>query len=327
MVFNIFIGGRGTGKTYSALRDVIDVCAELSEAYNKPGVKFMYFRRTEAELKNCCNDEGNPFKSLNDDFGTNIMLKSSADNALIVETTDDDNKNVIGYASSMSTFGKFRGMDFSDVWVLLFDEFICTSPINGLKKYEADLFFNSVETINRNRELKGFPPVLCILLSNSNSINNGILTTLKLGEVIHNLKVENGDTYVDPDRSLQVHLVNGESVAEAKAQTALYKLTKGTTFYEMALGNEFVTDYFGNVSKIDYRELYPVCSIDNITFYKHKVKQLMFCSYRSANCVKYVRRNIQAFKRDYGFQIGAHIERGSMFYLNYDIKLEVENLF
>ena len=118
----IFIGGRGIGKSYSM----------LSEAYKHQDM-IMYVRRTDTELKNCCDEFTNPYKSINQNIGSNISIKPNKDNALIIEKIDDDHTNLIGYASALSTFGKFRGADFSDVNLIIFDEFINTSPVNTLK--------------------------------------------------------------------------------------------------------------------------------------------------------------------------------------------------
>ena len=69
--FQIFIGGRGVGKTYSALSG-----ATVPERQDK----FIFMRRTQAELDLLLDtDRGeglNPFKPINKDFGRNIGMKS-----------------------------------------------------------------------------------------------------------------------------------------------------------------------------------------------------------------------------------------------------------
>ena len=52
--FSILIGGRGTGKSFSTLRDCV-----------KNKKVFMYLRRTQTELDNCCSASSNPFKKIN----------------------------------------------------------------------------------------------------------------------------------------------------------------------------------------------------------------------------------------------------------------------
>ena len=57
--FNFFIGGRGIGKTYSALKG-------HKEAFNRGEAnKIMYMRLSQVELDLCATDSDNPYKKLN----------------------------------------------------------------------------------------------------------------------------------------------------------------------------------------------------------------------------------------------------------------------
>ena len=311
----IFIGGRGIGKSYSM----------LSEAYKHQDM-IMYVRRTDTELKNCCDEFTNPYKSINQNIGSNISIKPNKDNALIIEKVDEDHSNLIGYASALSTFGKFRGADFSDVNLIIFDEFINTSPVNSLKG-EAGLLFNLIETINRNRELEDKEAVKVVLLSNSNTIDDDIIRVLNLGDQIQQMKTNNEHLYKDNERGIYLSLLENKTVKDMKLKTKLYKLTKGTSFYDMAIENEFTKDYFGDLKKINYQELQPVVNYESVYFYKHKSKDIMLASHRKANCEKYNERTKQAFKRNYGYMFAYYIETGLMFYTDYNVKLEVKNIF
>ena len=66
---------------------------------------------------------------------------------------------------ALSTFGNLRGVDFSDVDMIFFDEFVPQKNARPIKA-EAEAFFNLYETVNRNRELDGRPPVRVLMLSN-----------------------------------------------------------------------------------------------------------------------------------------------------------------
>lgn len=313
----IFIGGRGCGKTYSTLKGVL----EDEEC-------FLYTRRTETEYKNCCSELTNPFKTLNEDLNRNVTIKANKDSAMVIEYLDDERKefNFIGYASALSTFGKFRGADFSDVNYIIFDEFINTGNVKNFNN-EANFLFNMIETVNRNRELLGKESVKVILLSNSNTIDNDIIRTLSLGEEIRKMKESNTELYTDKERGIYLHLINTPGLKDMKEKTRLYRLTKGTSFQDMALENEFVNDYFGDVKKLNYNEFTPVASYEKVTFYKHKSKNLLFASWRKAKCPYYDNLTKKAFKRDYGFMIGNYIERGLILYLDYNVKLFVKKIW
>lgn len=310
----IFIGGRGTGKTYSMLEGLV-------EDNNDP---FIYMRRTSAEIKDCCTPEENPFKRLNADKGWQIDMETKEDKATIIDRANGN--KLIGYGRALSTSGRIRGSDYSDVGYILWDEFINISPVNTMRDKEDGLLWNFIETVERNRELLGEKPIKVILLSNANTINDGIIRALRLGDIIRTMKINNEKVYTDNERGIYFELLDNTKLRDMKEKTRLYRLTKGTTFYEMSLNNEFTHDFFGDVSQVDYRELFPLVSYENITFYRHKAKSILYASRRKADCKKYTQLNKKAFKQDYGYMIGSAIERGMIVYQNYDVKLEVSNM-
>lgn len=311
----IYIGGRGIGKTYSALKGALF-----------DGKTMLYVRRSEVEAKNCTRAYTNPFKAINNKEGVDVVVKPVEDYAIIVDQTDGK-EELRGYCVALSTFGKFRGADFSDVDIIIFDEFINTSPVDGLKGKSAEMLFNLIETVNRNRELEGNEAVKVVLLSNANTINDDIIRTLNLATEVMKMKIDDRHVYSDHERGILLKLLENNEVKDEKSRTALYKLTKGTTFEAMALDNDFTKDYFMDIGKVNYRELQPLVSYEHITFYKHKSRSILFASTRKANCDSYTYQTKQQFRKLYGFMLMSTIERGEMFYLNYTIKLDVLDIF
>lgn len=306
----IFIGGRGIGKTYSMLKGLLE-----DNKY------FMYVRRTESELKNCCQAENNPFNRLNIDLNRHVEMSSSADSFIIHE---DD--KILGISGSLSTFGKFRGSDFSNVDYIVFDEFIFTGVRNTLKN-EDYLFFNMIETVQRNREILGLEPIKVILLANSNRLDNDILKSLRLGEVIHQMKVNNHEVWIDNERGIYLALPHSLGITEKKKETALYKLTKGSDFYDMSIQNDFVSDSFELVKKIDIKNCIPIVRYENVTFYSIKDNNKIYASYRKADCPCYTHDTLKRFKYDYGLILGDYIESKNIYYYDYDIKLIIDSIF
>ena len=141
------------------------------------------------------------------------------------------------------------------------------------------------------------------------------------------MTLDRNKLYIDNDRGIYLSLLENKTVKDMKLKTKLYKLTKGTSFYDMAIENEFTKDYFGDLKKINYQELQPVVNYESVYFYKHKSKDIMLASHRKANCDKYNERTKQAFKRNYGYMFAYYIETGLMFYTDYNVKLEVKNIF
>jgi hypothetical protein len=129
MPFQVYIGGRGIGKSYSALRQLaLDIPTDE---------KWIYMRRTGKEIEACSTEFGNPFKTINKDFGTVIVPESGGKGAAeyFYNETDEDNPILVGYGVALSTFAGLRSMDLSDVTVTVFDEFI---PERQVKRIKAE---------------------------------------------------------------------------------------------------------------------------------------------------------------------------------------------
>lgn len=306
----MIIGGRGIGKTYSILKGLLE-----------NDCHFMYVRRTETEIKNCCKEVNNPFITLNNDLDRNVKIMKNEDSYVIMEE-----ENFIGLAGSLSTFGKFRGSDFSKINYIVFDEFISTQPRNTIKD-EDELFYNMIETVMRNREFIGGKPIKVIMMSNSNRIDNDIINNLKLGEVIHQLKKNNETIYTDTERSIYLELPKDIPISKKKKEGSLYKLTKGTKFYDMSINNEFVNDSFDDVKKIKANDLIPYLSFEDIYFYQLKSSDKLYATYRKCECPHFSQETIEILKREYGYVFFYYIENKEMVYYNYDVKIAVKRIF
>ena len=308
----IIIGGRGIGKTYDILKGLI-----TDDEY------FIYVRRSESELKNCCKEVNNPFVTINEDFNRNIEVSRNEDSFIIHE-----GEVIKGIGGSLSTFGKFRGSDFSKVNYIVFDEFIATSPFDRLIKSEAELFFNMIETIERNREILGKRSIKIIMLANSNRLNSGIITELKLGEVIRQMKLrEDFREYEDEERGIYINLPEDLGITKLKKNTKLYKLTADTEFYKMAIGNDFVDDDFNVIKSFKSNELIPLCRFSYVSFYRVKGQNILYCTKRSNNSPLYTKSTLKDFKRKYGMFFKKLFEKNRVFYSDYDVKMFVNSIF
>lgn len=304
----IAIGGRGIGKTYSILDGLC----------NKQKSQFLYIRRTEEELKTSTTEGENPFKAINRDFNREIELVAEGKGYTIIE-----GETRLGKCGALSTFGKFRGADFNDIDYIFFDEFISTSPIDHLKKHEANLFFNLIETVQRNREILGKKSIKIILCANSNRLDSGIIKALELGEVIRQMKVKKVETWTDEERGVFLTLPRDLKITEMKKETSLYKLTKGTKFYDMSISNDFVADTFDDVKKIQANRLIPIVAFNNIYFYEIKGMNMLYATKRKTKCQSYNDDTKKAFLREYWFYLKIFIDGKKIYYSDYNVKLEV----
>lgn len=305
--FNIIIGGRGIGKTYSAINYILDA-----------GKPFIYLRNTDVQISESCTDFGNPFKTWGRDHLRDIYIKKEGKHANIYEKSGEDNPQLLGYAAALSTAGNLRGVDLSEVETVLFDEFIEKTP---LKFKQFDAFMNFYETVNRNREILGADPLRVIMLSNAQKLDNDILYSLdlipqiermiKTGQADHS----SGEIYLSLPKS---------AISEAKKNTAAYIAANGSAFYKEALENEFANDNFVGIGKRPLTEYRGICRIDNIYIYRHKSDGSYYCcAARCENVPEYSGRVPYLFIRYTAPKLARAYARGKLYFSDYVIKSQI----
>lgn len=301
---NFIIGGRGIGKTYGAIDFIIN-----------SGAPFIYLRNTEAQLQECSSAFGNPFKKWNADHDRNIIIKRQARHSMIYDAGSEDSQ-LIGYAVALSTFENMRGVDLSDVQIVLFDEF-CEKRTLSFNQFET--FANFYETVNRNRELLGSEPLRVLLLSNAQKLNNPILAGYGVIPEIEKLiktgaeRFNNDIMFLDLPRS---------DVSEAKRGTVNYKATEGTQYYKEALDNIFAHDSFANVGKRPVAEYRPVCRMDDFYIWQHKSNNRYYVCRSSSNRVPEFnsRDSLGLFLRRYGMALRIALADGKIDFSEFLLK-------
>ena len=296
--FNFITGGRGTGKTYSALKYAIE-----------NGIKFILLRRTQQQCDIINTPEFNIFRPLNAGEGWNIGSKKiSKQNAAFYRMEEVDEKEVasgepLGYTAALSTLSNMRGFDASDVGLLIYDEF-CPERHERLIKHEAEAFFNAVETINRNRELSGKPPITCLCLANSNDLANPIYVSLGILSTIDKMRSKGREVYENRERGLLVISLKNSPISERKSKTALYRLTEGSDFAGMAINNDYVSDVPSKIRHVPLAECRPIVTVGKITVYKHKNNSYLYISiHKSGVCPEFGTDEtaIKRFRRAWGW--------------------------
>lgn len=298
-----FIGGRGIGKTYSAFSYIIDK------------TPFIYMRNTDVQLKECYTDFGNPFKRWAKDHNRVIRMMGEKNHALIIEDKGDTSE-VMGYGVALSTFENLRGVDLSEVKYVIFDEFIERRNYT-FKQFEA--FVNFYETTNRNRELLGEPPLICILLSNAQKLDNPILRGYNLVPVIEGMMRNDQKSYTS--KSVFICLPESE-VSELKKGTQIYSEIKDSKIAKEALENKFAFDSFYSIKKRPLREYIGLCMIDDIYIYKHKSNgKLYACLSQCLNIPEFSSRdNFAVFYRSYGSMLDVCACTGNLEFSDFSTK-------
>lgn len=331
--FQIFIGGRGTGKTYSGLKGCLDKTIV-------PG-KFIYMRRTAKQFQKIMDDnkgnEGlNPFKKLNANEGFNIGFKEIQEDVAGIYTRIEEGGKLrhigapIGYGLSLSTVASVRGIDLTDCSDWIYDEFVKEKHEKVMRE-ECDALLNAYETICRNREFDGLPPIRLWLLSNASDIYNPIFVGLNIVSIVERM-IAKGETdkYIK-ERGLAIHLLApADEFINAKKQTALYKLTQGTKFYDMALNNEFAYNDFSLVGFRNLKGYTPLCKLDDAYIYKKKGENIIYVSYAPVPHVPKFstseKQDLIRFRKEFGVWLYPYFVQSKMFFESYDLKEKVLNI-
>lgn len=252
--FNFVVGARGTGKTYGILKYIYE-----------RGIKSIYLRRTQAQADIVGKADFTPFKALANDLGVSYEVVKAAKGTTLLTTDKGD----LYYSAALSTFSTLRSFDMSDVDMIIFDEFIPEPSEKATIKNEYEAFLNMYETVNRNRELKGGPPVKLFACANANSIINPIFIGLNLIMVTDRM-IQKGDcVYTDRKRGISLIYPKNSPISEAKEQTALYKLSEGSNFNKMALENDYNID-MSDILKRPPIEYVPIINVGELCVCKHK---------------------------------------------------------
>lgn len=266
--FNFCIGGRATGKTYTSLKTV-----------KEDGVKFFFMRRTQAQADLINKPEFSPFKAVNADNGWNVTTKPvSKYNSAFYDVTEDAPEGVpIGYTGALSTMSNVRGFDAQEVKVLIYDEFIPERHERPIKNEGAALL-NAYETINRNRELKGEPPLQLLCLANANDLSNPIFLELNLVAKAERMRKKGQEISIDRARGIGIFMLTESPISSRKRNTALYKLTKGSEFERMSIDNDFAQRNYNSVVVRPLIEYRPIVAVGEICIYSHKNSGKLYVS-------------------------------------------------
>lgn len=312
---NIVIGGRGIGKSYSALSFALE--------QSQP---FIYLRNTAVQMEESCTQFGNPFKRINKDFGRGVYMAAEKRHYIIYEDDEEKGRKLLGYGAALSTFANLRGVDLSDVTLVIFDEFIERRRLS-FNQFQA--FVGFYETVNRNRELQGEEPLKVILLSNSQTLDNDILSGYGLVQRIVDMKKSGTKTYMTSDLYLELP---DSDISEAKANTANYRLIAGSAAAREALSNEFAYDNFGNIEKKNLNEYRPLCRIDTgagyANFWKHKSRsEIYVCGTCHSSMKEYAADQSLLFDYEYGIYFRQLQARKLVYFDSFQTKQMVDKLF
>ena len=124
------------------------------------------------------------------------------------------------------------------------------------------------------------------------------------------IRKSGNEYYYDKKRKMLLIDLYKSKISEEKADTALYQLTRGTEFFNMAIRNTFLNEERGRIETRPIKEYKPVCSIGEICIYKHKSRNEYYVTgFKSGSPKSYGtgERDRERFRKDY-----VHIWRAYM---------------
>lgn len=255
-VFNFVVAGRGTGKSFGALKYIYD-----------SGKTAVYLRRTQKQADIVSKAEFTPFKPIADLLGIDYVVDKVVPGVTALRTEG----RTIFYTAALSTFASLRSFDMSDVSIIFYDEFIPETSEKAPIRHEYEAFLNMYETVNRNRELSGADPVKLFAAANANDINNKIFIGLGLVAVTDQMIKKGLEEWHDKKRSISLYYPAKSPVSEKKKDTALYRLADHTDFVRMAIQNSYNMDYSDIINRpqVEYK---PVVNLGELCIRKHKAR-------------------------------------------------------
>lgn len=285
----IFIpAARGTGKTYGTLKyHLIN--------HNK----ILLIRRTKQEAELQARKETTSYKILFHDLEITdyYCTSGSASGYGSVVIPGDQDPEEVAYIAALNTFASIRGIDFSDIDFIVYDEFICEPHVRKIKN-EGMALANLYESVNRNRELLGKPPVQLLCLANSVNMANDVFMYF--------------DLITEAERMLQEEIEFSEignklliipqhsPISEKKEQTALYKAVNNE-FSEMAIRNKFILNDFTYVQKRNLKEYKCLYKVGDLYIYQHKSSHEYYATFTKGQTKSIYSSgysDLQRFRRD-----------------------------
>lgn len=296
MVYNYIWGGRGTGKTYGALKWMLE---------NKK--KFVFLRSRDSQIDALSRPSLSPLTQLNIDMGWDYIVKSMGQGMLGFYHSEKDKKGkliakgeAVAIAVALSTIGKLRGFNAPDFDYIIYDEFV---PVMGeiILKNAGYLFDSAYETINRNRELAGKEPVRVLMLSNSETAVCDMILSHNLMAKVASMSERGQEVSILDKRLTGLYNLVNSPISQKKKDTALYKMLGIDSEYTaMAIGNKFAGLNNISVKSENLKEYYIVVQYDCMYFYRHKSKDLYYVStHKSGKCPKFRYGEEAKFKRQY----------------------------
>jgi hypothetical protein len=214
-LFNLIVGNRSSGKSYSVKKKVI-------KKFKETGQQFIYLRRYKDELD----------KSKEEYFDDIILNREFPDDKITFEADCYFlNGRLMGFAMALTKAKDYKSSSFPLVWLIIFEEFIIEET--GFTRYlknEVRLFLGFYMSIDRYRGVKVF------FLGNNFTMFNPYTLYWNLNTPYNSniTKAKNG--------KILLEMVSNKEFIEDRLKTDFGQLIDGTEFADFAIQNKSPID-------------------------------------------------------------------------------------
>ena len=212
--------------------------------------RFMYFRRNDRSMKMCISPEFHLYKELNEVRGWDIRPRYDRDLGIGKFIQDND---VAGYVANLSTFASIRSI--GNVRAL------------GIKWLIFDEFIPQPDEVRR------------LLMANSDTIRGDIVAGYRIGDA-YMMMQEEGIEALEYSPDMLLLRPGCAELAARKADTALYRVTAGSEFADVALHANFLIEDRPHIKRKNLQEYKAIAAINGICIYKHKARSEWYVSER-----------------------------------------------
>lgn len=295
-------GGRGTGKTFTALKTM---CDERRH--------YLYLRRTPGQVDTIAADADMwPFSPLNAAYHWDYQprkVKGAKSMWKVVSGPDDEEP--LGTISSVVNLGRTRGFSAPDTDYILLDEYQ-KDDLDFYRKGEGVGLANIYETVNRNRELLGRPPCTLIMMSNAVGMANPYFMQWDVIDIVDRMIATRRRWLLLPDRGILLIDLADSPIAAAKKDTALYKSLAGTDFYRSALENNYAAEERSTTGSKPLTQYRPIVTVGRLTIYQAKgAREYYVTEHKSGTPPQYGtgHYDLQRFRARYRPMYTAYMDR------------------
>lgn len=216
-IFNVVIGGRGTGKTFGSLEH----CTKRKIKRNRG---YIYLRRYETDLAK----KDRLLTGIAPKFPRN-EFRVEGQKLLTRDVKNEGGKwDVMGYCMALSTATSDKSIPFDDIDYVIFDEFLIARGMQRYMRGEVESFIDFYNTVDRmNDRVRVFFLANSIALANPYFSYFGI--NARKGQPIRLYK----------DGYIALQILGSKKFQTKATATRFGQMIQGTPYYDYAIGNEF----------------------------------------------------------------------------------------